>query len=227
MNYFNRSLFYARVTELFGGSTQKEIMAKTGLTQPVVSKIKDQKQKAPSIDTIYAISRAYQVNVDWLVGVSPVREIEMIRTERRDACDILGLDDSAIIALQSIKDTKSIAGINTLLNVHKSNKDQGKESLLESIAKFMETVFDYSINDVELKMNEDGQLNIQPLSKERNKKTTIQTNLSFDCSFTLADIILEKQIQEINKWLYFYKGNCTHIKNYQRIKRREENEQKT
>ena len=227
MNYFDLSLFYARVAELFGGSSHKEIMAKTGLTQPVVSKIKDKKLKAPSIDTIYAISRAYQVNVDWLVGVSPVREIEEVRSERRDACEILGLSDSAVLALQSLKDTKSNAGIDSLLTIHRANKDQGSGSLLESIAKFMETVFDYSINDVELKMDENGQLNIQPLSKERNKKTTIQTNLSFDCSFTLADIILEKQIQEINKWLYFYKENCTHIKNYQRIKRREENEQKT
>lgn len=227
MTYFDLSLFYARVAELFRGSSQKEIMATTGLTQPVVSKIKDKKLKAPSIDTIYAISRAYQVNVDWLVGVSPVREIEAVRSERRDACDMLGLSDSAIIALQSIKDTKSITGIDTLLTIHRANKDQGKGSLLESIAKFMETAFDYSMNDVELKMGENGQMNIQPLSKERNKKATIQTNLSSEFSFTLADIILEKQIQEINKWLYFYKGNCTHIKNYQRIKRRQENDQKT
>ena len=225
MNYFDLSLFYTRVTELFGKSSQKEIISKTGLTQSVVSKIKNKTLKTPSIDTIYAIANGYQVNVDWLVGVSLVREIEKVSSERRDVCDLLGLSDSAILALQSLKDTKIGKGVDTLLTIHRANKDQGNVSLLESIAEFMTTTFDYSINDVEFNIDTDGILSVQPLSKEKDKNTTIQTALSDqNTSFTLSDIILEKQIQEIERWLRFYKDNCIHVKNYQKVKRREENE---
>ena len=213
MNYFDMELFLKRTNELFGQSSQAEIAKKTHLKQPTISKLKSGSSKAPSIDTIYAISRAYQVNVDWLVGVSQVREIETVASERRDICEALGLSDSAIMSIQGLKGTPSGKGLENLLERHRASADQGNLSLLDDIADFMNAASDYSANDVEFTIDGEGNLIVRPFVTTNGKTAKTQTPLMFsNLAFTLAEINLEKKIQNIEKQLHFYKDICIKVK---------------
>ena len=215
MNYFDVELFLNRVNnELFKQSDQAEIEAITHLKQSTISKLQNRKIKTPSIDTIYAISRGYQVNVDWLVGVSQVREIETIASEQRNICEALGLSDSAIMSIQGLKDTPTGKGLESLLEIHRACADNGRLSLLDDIADFLNTAFDYSANDVEITIDKNGSLIAQPSGSTENKAAKAQAPLAFsNLSFTLAEVKLEKQIQKIENELRARKEMCIKKKN--------------
>lgn len=220
MNYFDETLFLKRANELFGQSSQKEICSKTGLGQSTISNIQNNKPKNSSIDTIYAISRAYGVNVDWLVGVSPVREIETVVSERREICEVLGLSDTAIISIQSLKGTPSGKGLESLLEIHKACADYGRPSLLDYIADFLNTSFDYTANDVEISIDKNGSLMAQPPKSTENKVIKTQVPLDFsNLSFTLTEVKLDKQIQKIEHELRERKVMCIKVK--KQIKKQE------
>lgn len=169
----------------------------------------------PNIDTLYRISAYYRVTVDWLVGLSPVKDIVQASEETRNICDALDLSQTAVRGLQSIKGTKVGRGIDTLLSMHCINKDHNVESLLDAIGKFIADAFDHSTNDAELKINKEGLLSIETLGKTEGKHAEIQTPLAYSAAtFTLTDLLLEKQIRDIDIWLRFYKDRCTRIKNF-------------
>lgn len=213
MKQLDQELFLRRANELFGQEEQKEICSKTGLGQSTISDIQNRKPKNQSANTVYSIASAYQVSVDWLLGISPVREIEAAVSERREICDALGLSDTSIIALQTMKGTPNGRGLESLLEIHLACVDNGRPSLLDYIADFLNTAFDYSANDVEFTIDENGTLIAQPFVSTENKAAKAQAPLAFsNLSFTLAEVKLEKQIQKIENELRARKEMCIKVK---------------
>ena len=218
MKYLSQELFLQRANELFGKSTQKEICAKTGLGQSTISDIMNRKAKNQSIDTVCAIAFAYQVTVDWLVGISPVREIETVASERREMCDALGLSDTSIMALQAMRGSPVQRALERMLSAYLTNYEAGEgyTSLLQLISNFLNSITDYSGGNVEMDIDESGNLTIYKYknfireengeliienpkavpAKAENTKVQLPSQYA-NLSFTLAEIKAERQIQEI------------------------------
>ncbi len=57
-----------RLSKAFGNDTQDVTARKLCMTQGNVSKLVNGEQM-PTVDTLVEVSRAYNVSVDWLVGV--------------------------------------------------------------------------------------------------------------------------------------------------------------
>lgn len=66
-----------RLRVAFGDDSQETIAKKLNMTQGNISKIL--KGQQPSLDTIYQVSKIYEVSVDWLLGIS----------EKKICCKIL------------------------------------------------------------------------------------------------------------------------------------------
>ena len=64
-----------RLREAFGSDSQDTIGAKLNMTQGNVSKLLSGSQQ-PTLETVYAISKTYDVSVDWLLGISDVKQIQ-------------------------------------------------------------------------------------------------------------------------------------------------------
>ena len=70
----NTEILRSRLREVFGSEPQDIVAKKLNLTQGTVSKILSGNQQ-PTLETIYHISTAYNVSVDWLLGLSEKRRI--------------------------------------------------------------------------------------------------------------------------------------------------------
>jgi len=70
-----------RLAKAFGNDTQDVIARKLGMTQGNVSKLVNGEQM-PTVDTLVEVSKAYNVSVDWLVGVSDCPEIDGLVIEK-------------------------------------------------------------------------------------------------------------------------------------------------
>ena len=68
----NTEILRSRLREVFGNEPQDIVAKKLNLTQGTVSKILSGNQQ-PTLETIYHISTAYNVSVDWLLGLSEKR----------------------------------------------------------------------------------------------------------------------------------------------------------
>lgn len=62
-----------RLREAFGNDSQETIAKKLNMTQGNISKIL--KGQQPSLDTIYHVSKIYDVSVDWLLGLSEKKSV--------------------------------------------------------------------------------------------------------------------------------------------------------
>lgn len=71
---FELKEFVSRLSEAVGEDSQGIIASKLHMTQGNVSKIFSGNQ-LPKLDTIYSISREYNVSVDWLLGLSEEKRI--------------------------------------------------------------------------------------------------------------------------------------------------------
>ena len=54
----------------YEGKTKNEIAVEIGLAPSVLSKLRCEKSKAPSADTIFAIAKYFNVSADWLLGLN-------------------------------------------------------------------------------------------------------------------------------------------------------------
>lgn len=70
---YNSNLFCDRANELFGVMRQEDIKKKTGLSQGVISAIKNYRSKAPTSDTVFKIANTFCVSSDWLLGLTDCR----------------------------------------------------------------------------------------------------------------------------------------------------------
>ena len=70
-----------RLATAFGNDTQDVTARKLSMTQGNVSKLVNGEQM-PTVDTLVEVSKAYNVSVDWLVGVSDCPEIDGLVIEK-------------------------------------------------------------------------------------------------------------------------------------------------
>lgn len=96
MTNFNCDIFCERVNSLFGSMGQMELSEKIGISQGVISAIKNKKVKAPGADTIFRIANFFNVSADYLLGLSkiPTQDAEL-----KAVCEYTGLSQEAIIAI--------------------------------------------------------------------------------------------------------------------------------
>ena len=98
MSKFDCDIFCGRANELFGEAGQIELAQKIGISQGVISAIKNKKAKAPSADTVCRIAEAFEVSTDWLLGLSDNRTTDQATKE---LCKTLGLSDASIDLLKN------------------------------------------------------------------------------------------------------------------------------
>ena len=100
MNFFESDVFCKRVAELFGDVSQMELAEQIGISQGVISSIKNFKAKAPAADTIFRIAKHFNVSADYLLGLSNEPSIE---AEPKAVCDYTGLSKKAVLLLHALK----------------------------------------------------------------------------------------------------------------------------
>lgn len=93
MKEFDCDIFCDRVISLFGDVGQVELSQKIGISQGVISAIKNKKAKAPASDTVFKIAKHFNVSADWLLGLS---DIQTTDNATKDLCATLGLSDITV-----------------------------------------------------------------------------------------------------------------------------------
>lgn len=101
MTNFNCDIFCERVNSLFGSMGQMELSEKIGISQGVISAIKNKKVKAPGADTVFKIARHFNVSADWLLGMQGAPKTTDLTT--KELCNALGLSEDAVWTLQMAK----------------------------------------------------------------------------------------------------------------------------
>jgi transcriptional regulator with XRE-family HTH domain len=103
MENFDTNIFCERAIALFGDSGQMELAEKIGISQGVISAIKNKKVKAPGADTIYRLSKCFGVSSDYLLGLSDAPTTD---ADLRAVCEYTGLSQAAIEYIREIKEIK-------------------------------------------------------------------------------------------------------------------------
>ena len=70
----NTETLRSRLRIVFGSDPQDMVAKKLNMTQGTISKILSGNQQ-PTLETIYHIAEAYNVSVDWLLGLSEKRQV--------------------------------------------------------------------------------------------------------------------------------------------------------
>lgn len=82
--------------EVFRGETQETTARKLNTTQGNVSKWVSGSQ-IPTTDMLYEIAKAYKVSVDWILGISPQKEIDGVVLEKLTYEQITRIVDALIL----------------------------------------------------------------------------------------------------------------------------------
>lgn len=109
---FNSDIFCERVNYLLGDTGQMELAEKIGISQGVISAIKNKKVKAPGADTIYKIAEHFNVSADWLLGLSDVPSQD---TDLKAVCEYTGLSQDSVEFLNGTWNKALKNAINLLL----------------------------------------------------------------------------------------------------------------
>lgn len=101
MANFNCDIFCDRVNLLFGDMGQMELAEKIGISQGVISAIKNKKVKAPGADTIFRIANHFNVSADYLLGVLDAPTCD---TELKAVCQYIGCSQEIVEFLKNNSD---------------------------------------------------------------------------------------------------------------------------
>lgn len=123
MKNFDSNLFCERAKELFGKTGQQELSQKIGISQAVISAIKNNSAKSPSADTIYLISKKFGVSADWLLGLSDIKSADK---DTHALCAALGLSENTVKLLSEAKDKYTVTAFNWLVEQHLGKENQHK-----------------------------------------------------------------------------------------------------
>ena len=202
MNYSNLVIFYRRAKELFGDAKQETIVRETGISQGTISRIMNGKG-APQADTLVKIAMYYRVNINWLLGIPGAkRDIAEETPDTRVECDAYGLSDQAIRTLRELKGSKIATGLDSLLSSYCFEEDRGdSKSLLEAVANYCADIWAIGDSeDIYACLAKDGSLSIG--------ETKLQTSLPYgERRFSVSDVILEAEIQDIQFILRYMKNH--------------------
>ncbi len=135
MKEFDCDIFCDRVISLFGDAGQVELSQKIGISQGVISAIKNKKAKAPASDTVFKIAQHFNISADWLLGLSDIRTTD---GETRDICAALGLSEKTVDFLSG--------KTNTQMEV------QEQEAFKEELRSGAESFFDFLRHQNEYKL---------------------------------------------------------------------------
>ena len=97
---FESEVFCNRVKNLFGDIGQMELAEKIGISQGVISSIKNNKAKAPAADTIFRIARYFNVSADYLLGLSDVASVDV---DLQAVCNYTGISEKSVQLLHELK----------------------------------------------------------------------------------------------------------------------------
>lgn len=75
MEKFNCDTFCERAKSLFGDRGQIELSEAIGISQGMISGIKQKKLKSPGADIICRIAQHFNVSTDWLLGISDIKQL--------------------------------------------------------------------------------------------------------------------------------------------------------
>lgn len=101
MDIFDSNMFCERAIELFGDIGQMELAQKIGISQGVISAIKNKKIKAPGADTVFKISKYFNVSADYLLGLSNVMSLDL---DTQAICKKIGCSEKALYQFQKMYD---------------------------------------------------------------------------------------------------------------------------
>lgn len=88
----NIEVLRSRLREAFGNDPQDMVAKKLNMTQGSISKILSGNQQ-PTLETIYHVSEAYGVSVDWLLGFSEKRQVTKYTGETTYASAVEAIGD--------------------------------------------------------------------------------------------------------------------------------------
>lgn len=120
MEMFDSDIFCKRANDLFDGMGQMELSQKMGLSQGVISAIKNGKSKTPAADTIFKISKFFDVSSDWLLGLS---DVQSTNPATKELCQTLGLSENAV---------------ETIINCHQEEKANDLPDSSEMVSHIIE-----------------------------------------------------------------------------------------
>lgn len=85
-----------RLTELFGDEIQEVTASRLRTVQSNVSKWKRAEQ-LPTIDMLHTIAKVYDVSVDWIIGISDVKDINGLNIENLTYEQVARIMDKLIV----------------------------------------------------------------------------------------------------------------------------------
>lgn len=85
-----------RLTELFGDETQEITANRLRTVQSNISKWKRAEQ-LPTTDTLYTIAKVYEVSIDWILGISGVRDINGLNIDDLTYEQVVRIMDKLIV----------------------------------------------------------------------------------------------------------------------------------
>ena len=85
-----------RLTELFGDETQEITANRLRTVQSNISKWKRAEQ-LPTTDTLYTIAKVYEVSIDWILGISDVRDINGLNIDDLTYEQVVRIMDKLIV----------------------------------------------------------------------------------------------------------------------------------
>lgn len=133
MKNFNCNIFCERTISLFGDVGQVELSEKIGISQGVISAIKNKKAKFPASDTVFKIARYFNVSSDWLLGLSECRTTDKAT---KDLCATLGLSDTTITFLSDDETKKACA----IVDIFVKELCSEKPDLIDPLYNFFQSI---------------------------------------------------------------------------------------
>lgn len=125
------SVLTKRLNSLFANQKQTEVCNLLGVSQGSISGLKRGIKQSPGADILFKIALAYDVSIDWIVGISDdpgSKEGEPIGKK-------LGLSDEAVNALVEGKNTGLGNAISYLIEQHVNGNHP---SLLDYVMGYLE-----------------------------------------------------------------------------------------
>ena len=76
-----KDIFMSRLAEIFEGETQQSIADRLCTVQSNISKWLNG-ESIPPVSTLFSIAKTYRVSIDWLLGISDVKEVDGVSIEK-------------------------------------------------------------------------------------------------------------------------------------------------
>jgi len=215
-NQENLKTLRSRLFELVSDHTYKELQETTGISDSSISSIVNGGRNNPKIDNLISIAKAFDVSIDYLVGLTNVKTRDWNNNDKAiDQISKCGISAEALYNLINCIDQKEIKAFNEILLSH--FRDQFLIDLSEYLFEIVdESIIDLKTDSLFPKKIDLNRLYIEQLSDTigaikkysdfsiENYKKKIseleQENQSLDQSLEEDYVLYEKNKSEISKY---------------------------